>query len=64
MCRLGVAVDLRGDVVGPPIETASLGVWEVEVCRPDGSSTDVRLEADDRVVTVEPDAEGRDADGS
>jgi hypothetical protein len=33
-------------------------VWEVEVTRADGSTADVRLDADMRVVVVEPDSEG------
>jgi hypothetical protein len=33
-------------------------VWEVEVTRADGSTADVRLDADMHVVVVEPDSEG------
>jgi hypothetical protein len=33
-------------------------VWEVEVTNADGSTADVRLDADMHVVVVEPDSEG------
>ncbi|MBO9521149.1 MAG: PepSY domain-containing protein [Nocardioidaceae bacterium] len=32
--------------------------WEVEVKKPDGTQVDVRLDADYRVVVIEPDGEG------
>ena len=32
-------------------------VWEVEVTQPDGSTVDVRLDADLHVVVVEPDSQ-------
>ena len=32
--------------------------WEVEIRRADGSSVDVRLDADNHVVVTEPDREG------
>lgn len=37
-------------------------VWEVEVAKPDGTTVDVRLDANYKVVTVEGDSESNDAD--
>jgi hypothetical protein len=37
--------------------------WEVEVRRADGSTVDVRLDQDYRVVVVEPDSEQSDPEG-
>lgn len=36
--------------------------WEVEVTRPDGSTVDVRLDEDYRVVVIEGDSETADTD--
>jgi hypothetical protein len=37
--------------------------WEVEVRKPDGSTVDVRLDQDYRLVVVEGDSESPDTDG-
>jgi hypothetical protein len=36
--------------------------WEVEVAMPDGSTSDVRLDAGFRIVVVDPDTEGTGQD--
>lgn len=38
-------------------------VWEVEVRRPDGSTVDVRLDADLQKVAVDQDTEGEEDEG-
>jgi len=38
-------------------DTENGATWEVEVANPDGSTSDVRLDANYQVVVVEPDSE-------
>ena len=46
-----------GTAVSVERDSEDGATWEVEVRKPDGSSVDVRLDADDRLVTLEQDSE-------
>lgn len=55
-----VAATGGGKANGVERDNEKGATWEVEVTRPDGSTVDVRLGADYRVIVIDGDAEGSD----